>query len=245
MIYLIDLGAEYWRNYFGAKRSAVRAWELTLDRLGQFRQERAVVCADSPRSARKERFPEYKSNREAKPEDALDSLRAVQEKVRSWGMPLALVDGWEADDVIATLTLQAWPEPVDIVGTEKDFYCLIDGRVRLVDNQRNHVDAVGCLDKFGVAPSQMSDWLALVGDAADAIPGCKNCGPQRATDLLQRFGDILGILAATDEELVSIKGVGRKTADSLRAWALDGAAKSMELVKLNRELPLNLWQILP
>lgn len=241
MLTLIDLGAEFWKNFYGSG-SALTAYELTLDRINFYRTEfpQTVVCCDSPKSIRREWFPDYKSNRKPKPEDAVDSLNSVQQRVGDWGSAVVRCDGYEADDVIATLCTQAFGD-VQIIGSEKDLFCLISPTVRLV-GKNGWIGDSECYEKFGVAPSQMPDWLALVGDAADAIPGCPSCGPGRASDLLERFGCLDAVLSATDDEILSVRGVGKKTLDSLRAWDPTLARK---LVALMIDAPVSLeklWQ---
>lgn len=243
MICLVDLGAEFWRNWF-ATRSAVDAFDITVERLTWHRDqyERVAVCCDSPRTKRVEWFPEYKANRDEKPKEALDALRAIEQQAESWrGVPVLRCDGYEADDVIATLVEQAWLDEVHILSSDKDLYQLIAANVRLI-TKRGPVDESGCVEKFGVAPAQIRDYLALCGDAADNVPGCDNVGPGRARDLLNRFGSIKGILAATDEELLSVRGVGQKTLTSLRAW---DPTMAVRLVSLLRDAPVNfeeLWE---
>jgi DNA polymerase-1 len=234
---LIDVGAEFWKNYFGS-RSAVTGYELTLERIDWYRHVdcRTVVCCDSPKSKRKEWFHDYKSNRPPKPADALEALIAVQQRATSWGIPVVQSEGYEADDLIATLASQAWPEEVHIVGSEKDFFCLIGDTVKLV-GKHGLIGANECFEKFGVLPNQMTDWLALVGDAADAIPGCPSCGPGRATDLLERFETLARIREATDEEILSVRGVGKKTLESLRAW---DPSLALQLVRLLDDAPITL-----
>lgn len=235
---LIDHGAAFWTAYYGTGGSAVDAYSLTIDRIQFYAREypRTVLCCDHPKLKRKEWHEGYKSNRKPKPEDAIDALVSVAERVKAWGVPVVQCEGYEADDVIATLVAQAWPEDVRIIGSEKDFFCLLCDTVRLV-GKAGFITANDCITKFGVAPSQMSDWLALVGDAADAIPGCPGCGPGRATALLERFGTIEGIRAATDEEILSVAGVGKKTLAGLREWDPTLARK---LVKLLADAPINL-----
>lgn len=240
-IALIDLGAEFWKNYFGS-RSAVKAYELTLECCDWYRRayERVAVCCDSPVSKRKEIFADYKSNRTPKPADAIESLVAIQTRVSSWGIPVVQCEGYEADDIVATLAQQAWPEEVHVVGSEKDFFCLIGETVKLM-GKHGLIGTNECYEKFGVLPHQMPDWLALVGDATDNIPGCPNCGPGRATDLLERFETLDGILQASDEDILSIRGVGKKTLESLRAW---DPAIARELVRLMTDAPVvldTLW----
>jgi len=240
MLTLIDLGAEFWRNYFGSK-SAVVAYELTLEHVDWFRRDcpRTVVCCDSPKSVRKEWFEGYKSNRPPKPKEAVDALVAVQRRIASWGVPVVLCDGYEGDDVLATLTGQAWIEEVRIIGSEKDLFALIAPNVRLM-GRTGPIGANECMEKFGVEPAQMTDWIALVGDATDAIPGCPNCGPGRASDLLTRFGSIAGIQAATDEDILSISGIGKTTLGSLRAWDPELA---LRLVRLIDDVPVSLGEL--
>lgn len=245
MITLFDLGAEYWRNYFGSK-SALDAYTLTYERIDWFwfaTPGRLIVCADSARSIRRETHPTYKANRIPKPEDALDSLRGLQERISARGIPLAQVDGWEGDDVIATLTAQAFPEEVQIVGTEKDFYCLIeDGRVSLI-GKSGRIEEKHCIEKFGVRPDQMVDWLALVGDAADAIEGCPQCGPGRATKLLAAYETLERVqMAAVSGALKgAVPGIGEKTIEALRTWS---PSQALELVRMNAKLPIELWRLL-
>ena len=237
MLALIDIGAEFWKNYFGSK-SAVTAYELTLERIDWYRHVdcRTVVCCDSPKSKRKEWYAEYKSNRPPKPADAIESLIAVQQRAASWGIPVVQCDGYEADDLIAALASQAWPEEVQIVGSEKDFFCLIGDTVKLV-GKHGLIGSNECFEKFGVLPCQMTDWLALVGDTADAIPGCPNCGPGRATTLLERFETLELLRAASDEDILSVPGVGKKTLESLRAW---DPSLALRLVRLLDDAPVSL-----
>lgn len=240
MLALIDIGAEFWKNYFGS-RSAVTAYELTLERIDWYRHVdcRTVVCCDSPKSKRKEWFDGYKSNRPPKPPEAIESLIAVQQRAATWGVPVVQCEGYEADDIVATLASQAWPEEVHIIGSEKDFFCLISDTVRLI-GKHGPIESNECFEKFGVLPYQMTDWLALVGDTADAIPGCPHCGPGRATDLLERFETLDNIRAATDEEILEVHGVGKKTLESLRAW---DPALALRLVKLLDDAPVSLERL--
>lgn len=241
MLTLVDLGAEYWRNYHGTGKDALKAYELTIERLDWYRREtgRMVVCCDSPKSIRRDKHEIYKAHREPKPPEAIDSLVSVQRRVAEWGVPVVMVDGYEGDDIIATLADQAFPEEVQIIGSEKDFYCLIDDRVTLV-GRLGRIRSNECWEKFGVLPSQMTDWLVLVGDASDGIPGCPNCGPGRASDLLNEFESLAGIMAATDKEILAVRGVGKKTLDSLRAW---DSTMAYELARLMTDAPIDLFEL--
>lgn len=241
MIHLIDLSAMFWRNALGGK-DPIQGYNLTIDGLLPYRGTRAILCLDSPSSKRKEANPEYKSNRPPKPEPAILALRAVEDRAREWGTPVARVDGWEADDVIATIVDQAWPEEVTIVGSEKDFYSLLahDHVVELI-GPNGPVGAEQCVTKFGVRPHQMTDWLALAGDAADGIPGCPHCGPGRATTLLRKFETMAAIKAATYDEIIELDGIGPKTAAAIQDWDPE---PTLDMVRMRTDLPLSLVKIL-
>lgn len=245
MITLMDLGQAFWTESFGGSK-AMLGYEVVLERIDWYRREcpRFIVCCDSPRSVRKEKEPTYKANRKPKPADAVQALEGVIQRAKEWGVPLAMVDGWEADDVIATLTRQAWPEDVQILGTEKDFFCLIDdGRVCLV-GKNGPITSADCVHKFGVEPFQMLDWLALVGDASDGIAGCEGWGPAKATALLTRFGSLekaKGEAGFDSLQAGDIPGLGEKTLASFREW---DPSKAIELITMNDRLPIDLYEIL-
>lgn len=242
MICLVDLGAEFWNAWF-ATLSEVGSYDATIEQIRWWARgyDTVIVCADSPRSIRRELHADYKANRKPKPPEAISALQAVQARVQAWGMPYCLVDGHEADDVIATLALQAWPEPVHIASRDKDLTVLINEDVQMVWKGLPLVDTNAVFEKYGVPPSAMTEWLCLVGDASDGIAGCEGIGPQRATDLLERFGSIAGIKKTTDEELGEVRGIGEKTIASIRAW---DPKKALELVKLRDNLPISLSAIL-
>lgn len=239
MITLIDLGAMFWRSALGGN-DPMLGYTQTIDLLDRFRGTRAIVCADSPRSERRERFECYKSNRKPKPQPALEALDGVITRAREW-LPVAHCDGWEADDVICTLTGQAWPEDVRIIGSEKDFFVLMDERVFLVKADGTRIRANDCMDKFGVAPSQMTDWLAMVGDAADGVPGCPGIGPAAASKLLELYGDLDGILAAAKAGTISVPGLGPKKLGALAEW---DPSMALELVRMRSDLPIRLEDLL-
>jgi DNA polymerase-1 len=237
MICLVDLSGIFWRNYFGC-RSDVDAYQITLEQVEGYRQayEQTAVCCDCGPLLRKEWFPEYKATRDEKPEDALDSLRAIEQQVQSWRTPLIRLRGYEADDVIATLVEQAWLDEVRIISSDKDLYQLISDSVRLITT-RGEVGEAECVAKFGVKPEQMADYLTLTGDSSDNIPGAPGIGPGRARDLLVKFGTLAAVKAASEEELRAVRGMGDKTLASLSEWDPAMAAK---LVALIRNVPVTL-----
>lgn len=245
MIRLFDLGAEFWRNYY-ATGSAIRAYDLTLEKIDWYWRDskRMVVCCDSPESKRREIDPEYKAGRRPKPADAIDALQSVEHRVQTWGCPVSRVDGYEADDVIATLTKQAYPEDVVIIGDEKDLYALIADDIRTVRlwGKKGLIGYAECYDKWGVTPDQITDFLALCGDAADNIKGCENMGPMRAATLLERFGDIATAKQATEGHLLELPKFGKKTVASFLEW---DPTQALSLVRLHADLPVNLFDLIP
>jgi DNA polymerase I len=242
MITLIDIAAVTIKNYFGIG-TAIGAYDITLDALIHYRDncEHTAVCGEGGSLLRKEWYPEYKAQRKPLPQDALDALKAVEQQVTAWGIPMIKCPGYEADDVIATLATQAWFDDVQVLGSEKDLYQLISDNVRLI-GKNGTIGPVECVNKFGVNPAQMRDYLALCGDASDNVPGCPGIGPGRARDLLQKFETIDGIMAATDEQLRGVRGIGDKALASLREW---DPALAVKLVSLLYDAPVSvetLWE---
>jgi DNA polymerase-1 len=240
---LFDLSAEFWRVSLGGK-DPIKGLEETIDRVKRVAREheRLIICLDSPASIRKDAVPSYKSNRLPTPDGAVDALQAVIARLGEAGLPMAQVDGYEADDVIATLSEQSWPEETVVFGAEKDLIPLLTlGHVRLI-GRSGPIDRDYCLSHFGIEPEMMSEWLSLAGDPGDGIPGCPNVGAGRATTLLRHFGSIAALLAAPDADILTLKGIGQKSLDGLRAW---DSAESLNMVVLRRELPIKLWEILP
>lgn len=236
MLTLLDFGHAFWRNFYGTG-SAVGAYEQTIDQFEWYHREfpRTVLCCDGKNPKRRDWFEGYKATRPPKPAEAIESLVSVGQQVASWGVPVVAVEGYEGDDIIATLVKQAWIDEVQILSNDKDLYALLSPTVRMVGTR--HIGPAECVAKFGVRPDQMRDWLAMVGDAVDAIPGCPNCGPGRARDLLQRFETLEGVRAAKDSEILAVRGVGKTTLASLREW---DPTLALKLVTLLDDAPVSL-----
>lgn len=242
MITLVDLSAEYWRNYHGTG-SAVKGYDLTLERIDWYGREHpgeVIVCCDHPVNKRKEIDPTYKATRKPQPQDGIDSLRACQERIIAWGMPLVRVEGYEADDLIATLCSQAWPRDVQIIGSEKDFYCLISDTVMLI-GRNGPIDGEACRRKFGVGPERMTELLALVGDAADNIKGCEGIGMLKAQLILDHYASLEEAVAAAKAGSLHIRGIGDTLTANLAAWDPESA---LRLVRLMSDAPVDLDRLL-
>jgi DNA polymerase-1 len=195
-----------------------------------------AVVFDAPGATfREERFPAYKAQRPSMPAELRAQLADVDRVVHAFGLPSLRVSGYEADDVIATLTREALEagHEVHIVSGDKDFAQLVGDHVRLVDTMRDVTyDAELVRKKWGVPPAQMRDYQALVGDKVDNVPGVPGIGAKTAVTLLERFGTLEGVLAGTAE----LKG---KQRENLEEYA-EQARLSRELVTLDERAPLPL-----
>jgi 5'-3' exonuclease len=177
----------------------------TVDRVRQLasRYPTAAICCDSAKSFRKELDPTYKAQRPAQDAPLKHQMRLAIEKLKADGFPVWCVDGFEADDIIATAVTRALAingTRVLIATGDKDLLQLVGPRVMaksVRDGQT--MDAGGVKAKFGVTPEQMGDYLCLVGDASDNVIGAKGIGPKRAAEMLATFGTIEAAYAALDK----------------------------------------------
>ena len=202
----------------------------------------AVVFDAGGKSFRNDMFPAYKANRPPMPDDLRSQIRPTHEIVKAMGLPLVIVPGVEADDVIGTFAAQAEAagRKVVISTSDKDIAQLVDDHVQLVNTMtETTLDAAGVLEKFGVPPDRIIDLLALMGDTADNIPGVDKVGPKTAAKWLQTYGSLDAVIASAGE----IKG---KIGDNLRA-ALDQLPLSRDLatIRCNLELPMRLVDLVP
>lgn len=193
----------------------------------------AVVFDAKGKSFRNELYPEYKSNRPPMPDELRSQLPYVHDLVRAMGLPLLIVDGVEADDVIATLAHQARSQDLSaLVSTgDKDLAQIVNDDVELVDTmQDQRYDQQAVERKFGVPPRMIVDYLALVGDVSDNVPGVPKVGPKTAAKWLHQFGSLDGVIRHASE-------IGGKAGENLRA-ALDQLPLSRQLVTVKRDVPL-------
>ena len=195
------------------------------------------LCAmDSPGPGTREAlYPQYKANRTEMPADLRPQIEMVRQVMDGFGIPNVRCDGWEADDVIATLTRQAvergWE--VCIVTNDKDARQLLGPRVRIFNVRKTTwLDEADLKADWGVRPDQVIDFQSLVGDSVDNVPGVPLVGPKKATALLEQFGSLDTVLANAD------KVAGEKLKSNLKEFA-DLARLSRTLVTLNQHLDLN------
>ena len=170
----------------------------------------AVVFDAKGGSFRNEIYSEYKATREAMPENLRPQIEPIHTILKAMGLPLLCIEGVEADDVIGTLARQAERENLDVLIStgDKDMAQLVSDKITLINTMNNAVlDPKGVMDKFGVPPEKIIDYLALRGDSSDNIPGVPGVGEKTAQSLLTEFTSVKDIYTRLDDiEKLSIRG---------------------------------------
>ena len=193
-----------------------------------------VVFDAKGKTFRNDLYPEYKANRPPMPDDLRSQIAPLHNIIEAMGLPLLVIEGVEADDVIGTLAHQATNLGIEtVISTgDKDMAQLVTPHVRLINTMTNtETDEAGVVEKFGVRADQIIDYLALMGDKVDNIPGVEKCGPKTAAKWLNEHGSLEQVMANAD----NVKG---KIGEHLRN-ALEQLPLSYELatIKLDVELP--------
>lgn len=183
---------------------AIKGVISMLRRLEQdFPGSKVVVVFDAKgKTFRHDIYEEYKANRPPMPEDLAVQIEPIHEIVRAMGLPLLIVPGVEADDVIGTLAYEATSKGIDVVVStgDKDMAQLVSDHVTLINTMtETAMDREGVIEKFGVTPEQIIDYLALVGDKVDNIPGVNKCGPKTAVKWLQTYNDLDNLIEHAEE----------------------------------------------
>ncbi|HEX4601234.1 MAG TPA: 5'-3' exonuclease H3TH domain-containing protein, partial [Gemmatimonadales bacterium] len=258
-LYLVDGFALIYRAFFamiarplttrrGENTSA--AWGVTnflLRLLEQRRPDYLAWVHDMGESFRHRAYAAYKATREklgAELQQDFDrSVERIEQILAAFGVPLVGVDGYEADDVIGTLAPTAARQglQVVIVSGDKDFYQLIAPGIALLNPgrggpaavQEHWVDETNAGERLGVPPERVVDYLALVGDSSDNVPGVKGVGEKTALELLRAFGDLDTILTHPE------KIAGKRAREAVAQYA-DQARLSRDLVTIRRDVPLAL-----
>ncbi|MBT2866414.1 DNA polymerase I [Chromobacterium violaceum] len=193
----------------------------------------ACVFDAKGKTFRDDLYPEYKANRPSMPEELASQITAVHDVVQASGWPMLVVPGVEADDVIGTLArLGAAAGMKVIVSTgDKDMAQLVTPDVTLVNTMTNELlDEAGVKEKFGVPPSLIIDYLTLIGDKVDNVPGVDKCGPKTAVKWLEEYGSLDAIIAQAGS-------VGGKVGENLRA-ALDWLPMGRRLITIDCDVDL-------
>ncbi len=253
LVYVFDAHYQIFRAYYsmpdlrapdGTPVGALRGYTSVLIKFLREHQPTHVVAAfdHAMTSFRNEIYEDYKAGRQEAPDDLEPQFELCDRVTRALGFPLYSLATFEADDVIATLVKQLRKKKarVRIVSPDKDLTALVDADVELFDLAKNEAMGIdGVRKKLGVWPEQVSDYLALMGDAVDNIPGVAGIGAKTAAALLNHFGAIDRIPEDFDDwahlELRGAKAVHRKITEGDAALALSRA-----LVKLRDDLPIKI-----
>ncbi|WP_042287956.1 DNA polymerase I [Paraburkholderia mimosarum] len=175
----------------------------------------ACVFDAKGKTFRDDWYPEYKANRPSMPEPLAAQIEPIHTAVRALGWPLLMIEGVEADDVIGTLACQAEKLGMKVIVStgDKDLAQLVTDHVTLINTMTNEtLDREGVIAKFGVPPERIIDYLSLIGDTVDNVPGVNKCGPKTAVKWLTQYDSLDGVIAHADE----IKGaVGGYLRDAL------------------------------
>ncbi|MBM3117655.1 DNA polymerase I [Jeongeupia naejangsanensis] len=219
----------------GTPTNAVYGFINMLKKLRQTTPADYIACVFDAKGKtfRDDLYPEYKANRPSMPDDLRVQIAPIHEAVAAFGVPMLIVDGVEADDVIGTLARQAAAQGMTAIMStgDKDMAQLVDSHVRIENSMTDEVlDEAGVFAKFGVRPDQIVDFLTLKGDAVDNVPGVPKCGDKTAAKWLAEYDSLDAIIANAG----SIKGVvGQNLRDSL-----DWLPKAKELVTIKTDVDL-------
>lgn len=193
----------------------------------------AIVFDAKGKSFRSDWYPEYKAHRPPMPEDLREQIEPLHKIIEAMGLPLLCVSGVEADDVIGTLARQATEQKLEVVIAtgDKDMAQLVNEHITLINTMTNQkLDHAGVIEKFGLAPEKMIDYLALMGDTSDNVPGIPKVGPKTAVKWLEAYGSIDEIIAHANE-------ITGKIGENLRA-NLDHLNLARKLVTIVTDLTL-------
>lgn len=230
-IVIVDGNNVLYRSYFampglmtktGIPTGAIKGFVNQIHWLQEsFKDALLVFTFDSPGpSTRHTFYPEYKAGRKKDKEDDLQpQIEPIKRIIRAFGYPLFAQSGIEADDIIATLArIHSANYGVILATSDKDLAQLVNKRVRMYDlRNRKMMDSDGVKEKWGVGPDQIKEYLMLLGDSVDNIPGVDKCGPKTAVKWLESYGSIDGIIQASGE----IKGVvGENLRNSISQFPL-------------------------
>jgi DNA polymerase-1 len=250
-VFLIDGNSLAYRAFFalpesiatadGRPTNAIYGFASMMAKILIDHSPKAVIVAwDKGWSGREKVYAEYKSQRKSRPDLLKEQWPALAPLAEAFGFKNVSVEGYEADDVIATLATQARAAgvPVMIVSGDRDVYQLVEDGIRVMTTSRGVTDTKiydhdGVVERYGVPPERVTDFIGLKGDTSDNIPGVPGIGDKTAAQLLQQFGDLEGVLGAVDE----ISGAKRK--QNLTEHA-DDARVSKELATMVRDVDVPL-----
>lgn len=245
---LIDGSSYLYRAYHATSRAGMStssgqptgAIRTIVNMIQKLRDEHpadlfAVVFDAKGKTFRHEIYTEYKANRPSMPDELRSQVDYVHKIIAAQGIPLVMESGVEADDVIGTLAKYGAEQGIEVLVStgDKDMAQLVNDKITLIDTMKNAVyDRDGVKDKFGLYPEQIIDYLALMGDSSDNIPGVPKCGPKTAVKWLTEYQDLDNLLKHQQE-------IGGKIGENLRA-NIDQLTLSKDLATIRCDLELNL-----
>ena len=236
-------------NSKGKPTGAVKGVINMMRRLQKdYPQSTVVVVFDAKgKTFRDEIYSDYKAHRPPMPDDLREQIAPIHEIIRAMGLPMLIVDGVEADDVIGTLAVQATAaeQPVIISTGDKDIAQLVNEHITLINTMNNTtMDRAGVIEKFGISPELIIDYLALLGDKSDNIPGVPGVGEKTALGLLQGIGGLDDIYTRLDE-VAGLGFRGAKTMSPKLAENKELAYLSYKLatIKTDVEMPVHLSEL--
>jgi DNA polymerase-1 len=224
------------RNSDGVPTGAIYGMINMLRRLRQDYAADHIACVFDAKGKtfRDDMYPEYKAHRPSMPEDLARQIEPIHEVVRALGWPILMVEGIEADDVIGTLATEATALGLKtIISTgDKDLAQLVNDQVTLVNTMSNEtLDRNGVVGKFGVPPERIVDYLTLVGDTVDNVPGVEKVGPKTAVKWLSQYDSLDGVITHANE-------IGGVVGENLRK-ALDWLPLARQLVTVKCDCDLS------
>jgi DNA polymerase-1 len=250
-VFLIDGNSLAYRAFFalpesiatadGRPTNAIHGFALMMSKLLiEFKPRAVIVAWDAGLSGRKEVYSEYKAQRSSRPDLLKEQWPHLMPLAEAFGFRNVRVEGWEADDVIATLTRHCQEQkiPVMIVSGDRDVYQLVGEGVRVMSTSRGVTDTKiydteGVIERYGVRPDQVPDLIGLRGDTSDNIPGVPGIGDKTAASLLQEFGSVEKVLESIDQ--IS----GKKRKENLTEHAED-ARVSKQLATMHTEIDVGI-----
>ena len=244
---LVDGSAVAYRSYFALIRSplinsrgentgAVFGFVNSLNKIvREYQPDYLAVVFDTPAPTfRHELYEEYKSTRAKTPDELIEQFPWIDRAIEAFNIPVLRMDGFEADDLIGTLSVKAAADGIEVLmfTGDKDFYQLVTDKIKILHPKDfSIIDPAGVKVKFGVLPERVIDVLALMGDTSDNVPGVQGVGPKTAISLIEEFGDFATVLK---EGPVKRKG---KVAAML-AEHKETAELSYKLVTINTDCPI-------
>ncbi len=251
-IYIIDSSGYIFRAFYAVRSLTTKSGfptnalygflKMYLKLLNSIESDYIVSVFDTgKKNFRHELYNEYKANRAKCPEELAVQMPFFRDFVRAFGMKVLEKEGFEADDIIATVTKKAHllGFEVEVVSADKDLMQLVDDSTTIWDTMKDkHYDKEGVKEKLGIFPEKVGDYLALVGDTSDNVPGIRGLGPKTAITLLEKYGNIENLLSSLDE-IENDKGIrGAKTLVENIKENKETLFLSRSLVDLEKNVPL-------